>query len=422
MEYKKLEIKKGIQLHQICTNKFKTNIIAIFLTSKLNRDEVTKNALIPKVLNRGTNTFKTQEEISKKLEEMYGASFDCGVDKIGDNQVLKFYIETINDDFLPKKENLLTKALECILDIVFNPLIEKRGFNKEYVEQEKENLVQIISAKRDNKARYSLESCIENMYKGKPYGLYKYGYIEDVKDIDEENLYKQYVELINTCKIDIFISGNIKQDLTEEICMNKDVEKLPQRENGYNMTVLEKNNNNTKEKIIEEKMEVNQGKLIIGLDIDIDNEDLKYDVMIYNCILGGSANSKLFQNVREKGHLAYVASSSYLRHKNNIFIICGIEIENYNKALDLIKEQITEIKEGIFTDIDIKNAKRGVVSIIESIEDEEDSLITYYFGQELSKDKKTLEEYKERINKVTKEDVQNIADKVRINTIYFLRN
>lgn len=422
MEYKELEIKKGIQLHQICTDKFKTNIIAIFLTTKLNRDEVTKNALIPKVLNRGTNTLKTQEEISKRLEEMYGASLDCGVDKIGDNQVLKFYIETINDDFLPKKENLLTKALECILDIVFNPLIEKRAFNKEYVEQEKENLVQIISAKRDNKSRYSLESCIENMYKGKPYGLYKYGYIEDIKDIDEENLYKQYVELINKCKIDIFVSGNIKQDLTEEIYSNKDIEKLPQRENGFDMTVLERNNHNAKEKIIEEKMDVNQGKLIIGLDIDIENEDLKYDVMIYNCILGGTANSKLFQNVREKGHLAYVASSSYLRHKNNIFIICGIEIENYNKALNLIKEQITDMKEGFFTDIDIENAKRGVVSIIESIEDEEDSLITYYFGQELSKDKKTLEEYKERINKVTKEDVQNIANKVKINTIYFLRN
>lgn len=421
MEYRELEIKKGIKLHQICTDKFKTNIVAIFLTSKLNRDDVTKNALLPKVLKRGTNTLRTQEEISKRLEEMYGASFDCGIDKIGDNQVLKFYIETINDDFLPKKEDLLKKAIECIFDIVFNPLIEDKAFNKEYIEQEKENLVQIISARKDNKSRYSLESCIENMYKGKPYGLYKYGYIKDIKDINEENLYEQYIKLINTCKIDIFISGNIKQNLAEEIFMNSNIEKLHQRENGFNMTVLEKNDE-TKEKIIEEKMEVNQGKLIVGLDIDIEDEDLKYDVMIYNCILGGTANSKLFQNVREKGHLAYVASSTYLRHKNNIFAICGIEIENYEKALNLIREQIADMKKGDFNDTDIENAKRGIISVIESIEDEEDSLITYYFGQELSEDKKTLEEYKERISKVTKDDVQNIANKVRINTIYFLRN
>ena len=44
----------------------------------------------------------TQEEISKQMEEMYGASFDCGLDKTGDNQVLKFYIEVINDDFYHK--------------------------------------------------------------------------------------------------------------------------------------------------------------------------------------------------------------------------------------------------------------------------------------------------------------------------------
>ena len=52
------------------------------LTTKLDRENVTKNALIPAVLKRGTKTLKTQEEINKKLEEMYGASLDCGLDKI----------------------------------------------------------------------------------------------------------------------------------------------------------------------------------------------------------------------------------------------------------------------------------------------------------------------------------------------------
>ena len=92
MEYKQIEIKKGIKLHTIKTEKFKTNLIAIMLTTKLDRENVTKNALIPAVLRRGTKNLITQEEINKKLEEMYGASLDCGLDKTGDNQVLKFYI------------------------------------------------------------------------------------------------------------------------------------------------------------------------------------------------------------------------------------------------------------------------------------------------------------------------------------------
>ena len=100
MEYKQIEIKKGIKLNILQTNKFKTNLIAIMLTTKLDRENVTKNALIPAVLKRGTKTLKTQEEINKKLEEMYGASLDCGLDKTGDNQVLKFYIESVSDEFL----------------------------------------------------------------------------------------------------------------------------------------------------------------------------------------------------------------------------------------------------------------------------------------------------------------------------------
>ena len=171
MEYKKSEIKKGINLHTIKTDKFKTNLIAIFLTTKLERETVTKNAVISALLRRGSKNMPTQEQISKELEEMYGASFDCGLDKTGDNQVLKFYIETINDKFLPQtEENMLKTAIQKIVEIVFNPLVENEGFKKEYVEQEKNNIKQRIEGKIDNKASYSLDRCIEEMYKNEPFG------------------------------------------------------------------------------------------------------------------------------------------------------------------------------------------------------------------------------------------------------------
>ena len=81
MNYTKKEVKKGIAVHNIVTDKFKTNLYAVFLAIPLSKEDVTKNALITAVLRRGTENIKTQEEISKKLEEMYGASFDCGVEK-----------------------------------------------------------------------------------------------------------------------------------------------------------------------------------------------------------------------------------------------------------------------------------------------------------------------------------------------------
>ena len=422
MEYKQTEIKKGIKLHTIKTDKFKTNLIAIMLTTKLNRENVTKNALIPTVLKRGTKNLKTQEEINKKLEEMYGASLDCGLDKTGDNQVLKFYIETVNDEFLPQEaENMLKTSLEEIYEFVFNPYLENNCFKKEYVEQEKENLKQIIEGKIDNKARYSLDRCIEEMYKDKPFGLYKYGYIEDMKNIDEENLYEYYQKLINECKIDIFVSGIVDENTENVIKNNENIAKLGEREPQYNRPEIVAKKSE-KEKDIQESMEVTQGKLIIGMDLDIDDDNLRYDVMIYNSLFGGSANSKLFQNVREKASLAYTASSSYYRFKNNIFINCGIEIPNYEKALEIIKQQIEDMKKGDFTDEEVENAKKGIIASIKTIDDEQDTEITYFFSQELSQNKCDIEQYINRIAVVNKENVIEIANKVSINTIYFLKD
>lgn len=422
MQYQEKEIKKGIEFHELNTNKFKTNLVAIFLTTKLTRENVTKNALISTILRRGSKNMPSQEEISKQMEEMYGASFDCGLDKIGDNQVLKFYMETINDDFIPQqKENMLKTTLEKILEIVFNPYIEHGEFKKEYVEQEKNTIKQRIEGKIDNKARYALNRCIEEMYKDEPYGLYKFGYVEDLDAINGKNLYEYYQELIKNCKIDILVSGILPDDIEEIIKENENIKNLQEREPSYVMPKLT-TKNAEKENVVTESMEVTQGKLVLGLDIKLENEKQKYDALLYNSILGGTANSKMFQNVREKAHLAYVASSSYIRQKSNIFINCGIEISNYEKALEIVKKQIDDMKRGDFTEEDIENAKKGIISTIDLIDDEQDTGITYYFGQELSNNKISPEEYKEIVQKVQKDDIVKIANSVSINTIYFLKD
>ena len=423
MNCKETEIKKGIKMHCIKTDKFKTNLIAVFLTTKLNRENVTKNALVSTVLRRGSKNMQTQEDISKQMEEMYGASFDCGLDKTGDNQVLKFYIEVLNDNFLPRtNEDLLESAVKNMLEIVFDPYTENESFKEEYVEQEKNNIQKIIEGKIDNKARYALDRCIEEMYKNQPFGLYKFGYIEDLKDLNGKNLYEYYKKLIDECKIDIFVSGNIDDEIEKKISENENIQKLVSREANYVQPMIANKEIKDKENIVTESMEVTQGKLVLGLDVDIDKEDLKYDTLIYNSILGGTATSKMFQNVREKAHLAYVASSSYLRNKNNIFINCGIDIPNYEKALELIREQIKDMKKGDFTEEEIQNAKKGIIATIKTIEDEQDTEVSYYFGQELSNQKVSVKEYIDKIEKVNKKNIIDIANKITINTIYFLKD
>lgn len=420
MKDKKTKIKQGITFHKIQTNKFKTNLFAIFLTVPLNKETVTKNALITAILRRGSKNLPSQEQISKKLEEMYGAGFDCGIEKSGDYHTIKFYLELINDQYLPKKEDLSSKAIEMLLSIAFNPYTENGAFKEEYVEQEKENLKQIIEGKIDNKGSYALERCLEEMYKNKPYGLYKYGYIEDLSKITAKELYKYYLEMIQNCKIDIFASGELQENTEQIIKENEDIKKLQERK--FEIQTDDQKEEIKEPKVINESMDVTQGKLVIGLDILLNKENLSYITMVYNTILGVGANSKLFQNVREKASLAYTCGSNYIKRKQIIVVRAGIEIENYNKALEIINTQLEDMKNGKFTDEDIQSAKNLIFATINNIEEEQDTEISYYFGQELAKKDVTIEEYKNKIEQVTKEQIQEVANSIKTNTIYFLKN
>lgn len=419
------ELKQGIKAHFIKTDLYKTDLSCIIMTTPLKRETVTKNALIPFLLRRGTKKLPNLSEINKKLEDMYGASFNCGIDKMGDNVVLKFYIESINNDYALNHEDVLKMNLESLIDIVFDPVQNGNLLNEDFLCLEKENLKKVINRKIDDKDSYALEACISKMYGDEKFGLYKYGYIEDVDSITIEEVSEYYNWLIQNSKIDIFISGDLNEnDVKEFLNRNDNIKKLKPRTESYIL-----NNEFTESKqIVEnvseisEKMEVTQGKLVMGLDIVSNMENLQVVSVVYNAILGDGANSMMFQNVREKAGLAYSARSTFVKQKMNIFIRCGIQIENYEKAVKIIKEQLENIKNGEFTDEDIQNSKTYLISSLKSVEEEQDTEIIYYIGQEISKMNMTIEEYIEKIENVTREQIIELANSVHLNTIYFLRS
>lgn len=382
----------------IKTNRFKTNLYAIFLTIPMKKEDATINSLIPAVLRRGTEKYPTQLEIEKRLEEMYGASFNCGVDKIGNYQVLKFYIEGLSNEYTEEKQNIE----ELLKEIIYSPVLENGHFKTEYVEQEKENLKLIIESRKDNKARYAYERCIGEMFENEPYGVYKYGSVEDVEKVTPESLYNQYKKILEDAQINVFGCGNQLEEI-----------EIPHKNTIEIKNVIHEN----KHKEIKEKADVTQGKLIIGLDTPEEN---KPAITMYNAILGGGANSKLFQNVREKASLAYSAGSSYIRRINSIFIKTGIKNENYEKTLEIIKKQLQDMKEGNITDKEFRDAKQLIISSLKLIPEQQEDLIAFTYDQKIFGENQSIDEYISNISKVTKEDVIEIAQKIDIDTIYFL--
>ena len=80
------------------------------------------------------------------------------------------------------------------------------------------------------------------------------------------------------------------------------------------------------------------------------------------------------------------------------------------------------MKDDEFTDQDVEIAKKSLIDSIQTIDDEQDTEILYFFGQEFSEEPLDIQQYIERIKRITKVEVLNVAKKINIDTIYFLTN
>jgi len=410
-----MKIKDGVRARLVKSNKFKTNMIGIFFSTPLNAQDVSKNALVPALLRRGTNNYPTMRDISIELENLYGAKFDCGVSKKGENQILKFYSEFVNDKYL--EESVTDKVVTIIKDIIFNPALVNGEFNEEYLKQEKVKLKNLIESRKNDKVQYALEHCYELMTENEPYTLCEYGDVKGVDEATNKDIINAYNNMLNNFAIDIVMTG----DITDE-SFNKIVESFDfSARNAKEITKVQKVEPQEVKNITEE-FDINQGKLSLGYRTNIEpNTKEYYEMMVYNGILGGGVQSKLFQNVREKNSLAYYAFSRLDKFKGIMGISCGIEQENYQKALDTIIEQVKDMADGKISDYEYETTLKTLENSLKSMKDEQYSLLEFYYGQQLISSDTGLTELIENLKKVTIEDVVNVAKNVKLDTIYFMK-
>lgn len=422
MDEKLVKLDKGIFLHIINTNKFKTNLLAAFLLTDLVKDEVTTNALIPSVLKRGTKNYKTIKEISNKMDDMYGAIFDASSDKIGDNQALQFYISTIDDEYALNHEKLLFESIDFMHELIFNPKTIDGKFDEEYVNGEKEMLRELIKSKINDKASYALYRCTEEMFKDEAYGVYKYGREEDLDKINAQNLYEVYQKLINTSEIHLYVVGKFDEKeiieyMKQKFILNRNIEERAKK--SFKPADFKVND----VRVVNDKQDVTQGKIVLGYEafVNPSSEDY-YKVMVYNAILGGSVPSKLFQIVREKMSLCYTIRSMFIKHKSVMFITAGVEMNKKEEALNGIKAQEEDMRKGNFSETDIEDAKVFLINLYKSYSDDATTLVDLSMGQYLLDMNFDINQIIENIGKVTKEDIVEVANKMSLKVEYFLGN
>lgn len=420
-ETSKIIEQNGVNVYLVRSSKFKTNSVSVFLHDNLVKEHATLNALLPMVLRRGTNNLPRLQEISKHLEELYGASFDCGINKKGERHMMFYYIEVVNDAYALKDSNLVSESFKFLSDILSNPVIDNGGFRSDYVEQEKYNLKRLIESRVNDKRQYAVDRCYEEMCADERFGLYEYGNVDDIDGIDGRSLYEHYKKVLDTMPMDVFVVGDVSPETVKE-AFSKYFGFAGQKSNNLIIPETELVYKSAEEyKTIFEKMDVNQGKLCLGLRTNIaPTDDEYYALVLCNGILGGGVHSKLFQNVREKASLAYYAYSRLERFKGLMAIESGIEVDNYEKTLDIMRKQLEEIKAGNITKFEYDATVKSIETGLKSMTDSQIKTVDFLLVQLINGSGTGVEDFIERIRKVKLDDIVNVAKRIKLDTVYFL--
>lgn len=408
-------------IYKINSEKFKSIYFSINFTMPVNKRQISENALLSAVLGKSNKKFKTQKEIQMYLYSLYGANFDIGIEKFGDLYNIEFRGECINKKYLPNNTDVVNEVLEFLYDAIYNPNVLNGAFDEEVVEREKDFILNKIREVKDDKLRYGIRKMEELMCKDEPFSTYVYGDEEDIYKITSSDLYKRYNEVISNSCITFIISGNLLgyEDIEEKvnnIFNNKLVSKLNYKDLIYNQKL------NHNQEVVEESQQTTQSVLSYGLRINNSNSNDFYKLSVYNALLGGTPSSKLFQNFREKESLAYTVRSRYYRFKDIIIIYSGIQKENYEKAKLVLENEINKIKDGEISDEEFEASKKSIISDLKEWNDSKIALSKMFISNlfSLKNDSLTLEQMVDKFEKVTKQDIIDIASKITIEKIYFL--
>ncbi|MCL2096238.1 MAG: insulinase family protein [Oscillospiraceae bacterium] len=419
----RINIGSQIYINFVESDKFKQNYIVVNIAGRLEDGlKAAKTSVLDKVLRRGSRNYPTMAEINKRLGYLYASSVNLWSFKYGEAQILAANAQMLDNKYALDETNILDETIGVLADILMNPLIKDDSFDENYVETEKTNAVNEILSQINDKSWYAYKKCVEHMCRGERFAIDIKGEVEDVAKINGKNLYEYYRYILENCAIEIFCIGrlsNKKDYITDKFRdLFKNIKRAEKTED-YSTDVILKAVNKGE---ITEEMEVNQGKLVIGFRTGITNKDEDFaSLVVFNSLYGSGITSKLFENVREKLSLCYYCNSGIDGVKGIMTVSCGVEVENKQKALDEIFKQLEDVKSGNFTAQEIENAKLGVINGYKKVYDNFGSIAYWYFNRLLQGEIKTPEQVIEEIEKIGRGEIINAANKLTLDTVYFLK-
>jgi len=410
------QIADGVYFSSYSESKFKINRVDVVFWDTLDKTTVSLNALIPAILSRTNNNYRTNQELYKKLTGLYSSSIGDYASKHGDMEYFGLYAACLDDEYALDGEKIFEDTVNILRDCLFNPYLENGVFPENNVNIQKQNLIDENNNEFNDKALYTARKGIALTFEGEPAAMSVYGKNEDIEKITPEAAYNRYLEILERKNVEIVCVGPGDFTIVKDIFSKafSSIKRTPE--------VMPKNSpSKLKENICEqtEEMEVSQSKLFISFKY---NSDKRFPLFVMGGLFGGDTSSKLFSVVREKLSLCYYCYSSASYGKRIMSVESGVETKNIEKAKAAILEQLEEIRKGNFTDEDIEKTKLSACNSLRSVGDRVGSISSWHLNCIPNDWFRTPEEDIEHTNAVTREEIIEAAKAVELDTIFILKS
>lgn len=411
----------GVELVSVRTDKFKTGVFSVSLAVPMAAETVTGNALLGDVLYRGSRTHPDIEAISRATDELYGASVGPGVRQRGESQCVCFSGSFIDDRYSLDGTAVLEPALALTGELLLDPDTADGAFRTDYVAGEGANLADQIRARVNEKRGWSIFRLTQEMCAGEAYALDKLGDAEQAEHMTAAALWQRYQALLGQARVVFYYGGAAHPDRVEEAVRASFAPLIRPRLGKLECQVKARPDGPVRQ--VEDRMDVTQGKLAMGFRTGgVTCWEEEYPAMaMCNAVFGGTTLSKLFMNVREKLSLCYYASSTLEKMKGLILVSSGIEFDKFQQARDEILHQLEEIRQGNMEDWELEGTRRTMIGAHLATLDVQDRQEDFWLGQTAAGLETGIEELVAQLEQVTREQVAQAAQKLELDTIYFLK-
>ena len=412
----KIKIADGVRACFVKADHFKTNVMSVHIVLPLESD-MEANALLCYMLRRRCAKYPTMTSLNRRLAELYGASLACGVSKCGDSQDICFRIVSVSDRFALSDEAISKNCTELLLDVLFDPKLENGKFPADDIESEKRLLVEKIDSEFSEKRVYAKDRLIAEMFASENYGKGRLGVRDEIQNVTNERLLSAWKAFLENAIIQFTFVGEIDDSIKAQLkerFSSVDRSNVCRIETDFTPVAGEV-------KKVDEKQAVKQGKLVMGLRAGLESRDENFfPTRVAVDMFGGGPYSRLFTNVREKMSLCYYCSARFDKEKGFVLVQSGIEDENEKKATDAILAELQNMKDGKFTDEDIEKSKKGLTDAYMTVGDMPEAIDGWIGARFLDEEIALPQDYAEKINEVTAEEIRKAAEKITLDTIYML--